>query len=330
MTYSELADFIVRKMQMQHIYQPVMIVELLKNNGVLKDIEISKKLLSYDSSQIDYYTKITNNMVGRILRKHDIVSRDRATKEFRLIDFEHLSSSEIDDLISLCEQRLTDYFTQRGHNLYSHRKGSTGYISGTIRYEVLKRAKFHCELCGISAEKKALEIDHILPKNKGGSDEITNLQALCYSCNSMKRDRDDTDFRIIRESYDHREEDCLFCNIKSSSYVQSNELAFVILDSFPVTKGHSLIIPKRHTSSYFDLGQAEINACNGLLQEQKKILTNQYNNITGFNVGINDGKDAGQTISHCHIHLIPRRKDDTENPTGGVRSVIPSKADYLS
>lgn len=82
---------------------------------------------------------------------------------------------------------------------------SEGYISGTIRYEVLKRAKFRCELCGVSAEIKALEVDHIVPRNKGGSDDPSNFQALCYSCNAMKRDRDDTDFRKVVESYQHRE-----------------------------------------------------------------------------------------------------------------------------
>ena len=330
MRYSELVNFIENKMQMQHIYQPVMIIELLKNKGELRDNEIAKKLLSYDSSQINYYTKITNYMVGNVLKKHGVVTRDKSTKQFQLTDFDSFSPDEIEVLISLCERRLDNYFNKLGDKIYAHRKGTTGYISGTIRYEVLKRAKFHCELCGVSANKKALEVDHILPRNNGGSDDITNLQALCYSCNSMKRDRDDTDFRIIRESYEYRETNCLFCNIDQSNYIDSNELAFVILDNFPVTEGHSLIIPKRHTSSYFDLGQAEINACNLLLQKQKKTLIHHDKEITGFNIGINDGMDAGQTINHCHIHLIPRRKNDTENPIGGVRSVIPSKADYLA
>ena len=75
-----------------------------------------------------------------------------------------------------------------------------GMISGTQRYKVLKRTKFHCELCGISAEQKALEVDHIVPRNWGG-DDSENLQALCYSCNAMKRDRYDTDFRTVRDSF---------------------------------------------------------------------------------------------------------------------------------
>ena len=98
---------------------------------------------------------------------------------------------------------------KRGDNVWEHRRKSSGYISGTLRYEILKRAKFRCELCGISAEQKALEVDHILSRNNGGSDEQSNLQALCYSCNAMKRDRDDTDFRQMNNSYEYREDDCI-------------------------------------------------------------------------------------------------------------------------
>ncbi len=97
--------------------------------------------------------------------------------------------------------------------------------SGTLRYEVLKRAKFHCELCGISAKEKALEVDHIVPRSKGGEDDISNLQALCYSCNSMKRDRDDTDFREVRESYAVREAGCPLCKMPKKRVVAEQPLA---------------------------------------------------------------------------------------------------------
>ena len=193
---------------------------------------------------------------------------------------------------------------------------------------MLKRSKFHCELCGVSAQVKALEVDHIKPRNHGGSDDITNLQALCYSCNAMKGDRDNTDFRVIRESYEHKEKGCLFCDIEKERLVDSNELAYVIRDGFPVTEGHTLIIPKRHVMTYFELGQAEINAVTELLNRQKAILDEKDKSITGFNVGMNCGESAGQTVFHCHIHLIPRRGGDVENPRGGVRHIIPEKGLY--
>lgn len=89
------------------------------------------------------------------------------------------------------------------------------------------------------------------------------------------------------------------------------------------------MIPKRHQPSYFELGQAEINAISNLLESQKKSFSKSDSTIQGFNVGINDGQVAGQMIMHCHIHLIPRRKGDVANPIGGVRNVIPDKGNYI-
>ena len=85
-----------------------------------------------------------------------------------------------------------------------------------------------------------------------------------------------------------------------------------------------MIIPKRHVSSYFDLDKSEVSACNKLLQRQKEIILKEDPDVTGFNIGINDGNTAGQIVMHCHIHLIPRRKGDMDDPRGGVRGVIPS------
>ena len=95
-----------------------------------------------------------------------------------------------------------------------------------------------------------------------------------------------------------------------------------------MTKGHTLIIPKRHVPSFFDLTSEEQSSFLQILNSQKEKIRLQDNTVTGFNVGINDGKDSGQTVMHCHIHLIPRRKGDMENPRGGVRGVIPEKQSY--
>ncbi|MEJ2608197.1 MAG: HIT domain-containing protein [Anaerolineales bacterium] len=328
MTYEDLADFIREKMRMSHIYQPVMLISLLENKGSLHETEIAKALLSHDLSQIEYYTSITNNMVGKVLRNHSVVERDPSTKMYNLVDFGTYSEDEVTLLIGLCKERLTHFVESRGEAIYDHRRKSTGYISGTIKYEVLKRARFRCELCGISADEKALEVDHIVPRNHGGSDDISNFQALCYSCNAMKRDRDDTDFREIRDSYNRREKGCLFCEISSERIVAENELAYAIRDGFPVTKLHSLIIPKRHVATYFELGSAEINACNELLSDLKEEIGKDDLKVTGFNIGINNGASAGQTIFHCHIHLIPRRDGDVDKPEGGIRNVIPGKGKY--
>ena len=121
---------------------------------------------------------------------------------------------------------------------------------------------------------------------------------------------------------------CLFCNIKESDLVKENDLAYASYDSYPVSEGHCLIIPKRHVKDYFDLFNDEIIACNDLIKEIKNEIIKKDNSVKGFNVGSNAGKISGQSILHCHIHLIPRRAGDVENPQGGVRSVIPSKQHY--
>ena len=120
---------------------------------------------------------------------------------------------------------------------------------------------------------------------------------------------------------------CLFCNIKKSGCVHENELAYASYDSYPVTKHHCLIIPKREYPDYFESTDEEIIGLNKLLFQTKEYLKQKYS-PDGFNVGINSGEYAGQTVFHMHIHLIPRYKNDVENPRGGVRNVIPGKGDY--
>ena len=121
---------------------------------------------------------------------------------------------------------------------------------------------------------------------------------------------------------------CIFCNLPEERIIKSYELFNIIRDLYPVTYLHSLVIPKRHVESYFDLYDKELKELSIVLKELKVDLEKTDDKISGFNIGINIGKDAGQTIFHCHIHVIPRRENDTNNPTGGVRGVIPEKKIY--
>ena len=124
-------------------------------------------------------------------------------------------------------------------------------------------------------------------------------------------------------------EECIFCSKYNCKIIKLTKFFFIIRDTaYPVTKHHTLIITKRHVSSYFDLKKDEITELDKILKQQKKELINLDNTISGFNIGTNIGEDAGQSIMHCHIHLIPRRKGDMEDPRGGVRGVIPSKQKY--
>ena len=316
---------------MSHIYQPVMIRELLIRGGHASVDEVATALLAHDPSQVEYYGLRTKSMVGKVLTNNgvtEVIKSGRSITGYKLPDVDNLSMDERDALIEACDAAISNFLRDRGNKAWSHRSKASGYVSGTLRYEVLKRAKFRCELCGISAEEKALEVDHILPRNQGGSDDEVNLQALCYSCNAMKRDRDDTDFRGVSSLYKLREEGCIFCEMPSSRIILQNELAFAIRDGFPVTEGHSLIIPKRHVADYFELFQPELNAIQSLLQQAKSALVAEGPDIQGFNMGVNSGAVAGQTVFHCHVHLIPRREGDVPDPKGGVRGVIPSRQKY--
>lgn len=121
---------------------------------------------------------------------------------------------------------------------------------------------------------------------------------------------------------------CLFCEIPQSRIIHQNDLAYVIRDGFPVTDSHSLIIPKRHAIDYFDLTNDELLACHDLIHLSKNEILQNDKTVIAFNIGLNAGEAAGQTIFHCHIHLIPRRKGDVDNPRGGVRHLIPGKGFY--
>lgn len=121
---------------------------------------------------------------------------------------------------------------------------------------------------------------------------------------------------------------CYFCTLKDEEKLINAKLSFVILDGFPVTKDHSLIILKRHVANFFDITNEELLELNDLLKLRKEQILAEDDEVEGFNVGINIGLAAGQSIFHIHIHLIPRRFGDVENPKGGVRGVIPSKRNY--
>lgn len=122
--------------------------------------------------------------------------------------------------------------------------------------------------------------------------------------------------------------ECIFCDkLQKSEFVFENELAFAIMDGFPVNDGHMLIIPKRHVATYFDCNEDEVMAMNELLQKAKEYLDNKFH-PDGYNIGLNCGEYAGQTVMHCHMHIIPRYKGDRADPRGGVRNIIKGKSKY--
>lgn len=120
---------------------------------------------------------------------------------------------------------------------------------------------------------------------------------------------------------------CPFCTLPAGRIVMADHLAVVIRDGFPVSPGHTLILPKRHVGSFFDITEEERRAMLALLDAAKAGLDAEYH-PDGYNVGINDGPAAGQTVPHSHIHLIPRIGGDRDDPRGGIRWILPEKAQY--
>ena len=126
------------------------------------------------------------------------------------------------------------------------------------------------------------------------------------------------------------EPSCLFCELPPDKFeiVDQNELCLALTDSYPVTEGHCLIVPRRHVRDYFDMNPAEIEAANRLMRRSRERLRAEDPAISGFNIGTNAGRSAGQSVFHAHIHFIPRRDGDQQDPQGGVRKIFPEKAKY--
>jgi len=120
---------------------------------------------------------------------------------------------------------------------------------------------------------------------------------------------------------------CPFCSLPPSRILENNAHGLVIRDGFPVSPGHTLVVPKRHIGSFFELEVSERGDLLKLLDHAKAQIQSEFK-PDGYNIGINDGAAAGQTVGHLHIHLIPRYLGDRPDPRGGVRWVIPEKADY--
>ena len=122
---------------------------------------------------------------------------------------------------------------------------------------------------------------------------------------------------------------CPFCDLPPQRIVRKSEGCIAFADAYPVSPGHTLVIPKRHVASFFETTAEERSELFSLLDWCRGELIARHN-VAGFNIGINDGKAAGQTVMHLHIHLIPRYAGDKADPRGGVRWIFPDKADYWS
>lgn len=201
---------------------------------------------------------------------------------------------------------------------------------GLKRVKLLKEYPY-CTLCGARPSKNnevELDIDHIEPASKGGTDDESNLQVLCSQCNRAKGNHLVISAKESHDKHLNKEHECIFCNLPTARIQYQDEYIQVLRDAYPVSNGHTLIIPQRHVATALDLTDVESVRILKKCREVCESLRNEDSSIEGFNLGFNVGRVSGQTVFHCHFHVIPRRTGDVEDPTGGVRNVIPGKGRY--
>ncbi|MDO6477987.1 HNH endonuclease [Shimia thalassica] len=196
---TNLANFLNTKMSMSEVYQPAIIKALLQNGGKCTKQELAADISKYDLAARDYYAKIVMRYPKDTLTKHGVVAYDRSSQTFVLLGYPQDEEMR-DQLLQTCQEKIEHWQTAR-------RQADRATLGGSKRYEVLRRAKGKCELCGISSEVSPIDVDHIVPRSKANKGKVrtqgkwvdlhdlSNLQALCSACNRGKRDSDQTDFR---------------------------------------------------------------------------------------------------------------------------------------
>lgn len=324
MKFQELVAFLETKMSMSHIYQPLLIKTLVDAGGSATLRQIANAFLSQDESQLIYYEDRIRKMPLMVLRDHGIVSKKGGLVT---LNTEKLTLEQKAQVKMICEQKLQEYVARRELSIWDYRLLDKDPIPDSLYYRVLKEAAGRCALCGATKNERPLHVDHIKPRSKGGKTEYSDLQVLCSRCNLTKGNKDETDFR--QSVMPDNDPECRFCHDKVlSRVVEKLGTIWAIKDGYPVSDGHHLILPKRHTPDWFSMSDKERRDADALVRILKQRLSGSDTSITGFNIGMNCGESAGQTIFHAHIHLIPRRDGDTPKPRGGVRGVIPGKMGY--
>ena len=324
--FERLALFLRKQMRMAHIYQPLMLRTLLVKRGQATRRDIATAFLAHDESQVEYYEHITAVMPGRVLTKHGVIRREGQSYQLAS-DYRPTRNAEIEELVALCDKAVEDFKVKRGNTIWDHRAAGWDRPPGAARYAVLKRAGFRCELCGLSADERALDVDHIIPRKHGGTNDEANLQVLCWKCNGDKG-AGDSCVRKVRASYATREAGCAFRNNGAERAITEDYLTLPVPDCSPVVPRNTLLVPRRHVSDCFELYTPEHHALQRLLSGMRAQIWAEDSSVTGFNVGVNSGADAGQTGERCHVHLIPQRLGDVLDPWARARHTIPCEGHW--
>lgn len=298
MNFESLEGFIRNKMSMTHIYQPVMIKKLLESDGRATTEEIAREFIDWDDSLLDYYKGRVMVWPKKTLKKHNVV--DYSKGSFTLL-LDEVTPEERSKLIELCELKTCEYVDR-----YENRigvKNNRNPISGSLRYEIVAKSKGICAACGATSQTRPLDVDHIVPVNVGGTNDPSNLQVLCSRCNREKRDRDKTNFVQWHKRLKYRDAKCPLCRTEPT---KSNIMALAIRKRTPKSELHSVVFPRRHVGTFFDLIPAEKSHCMELVEEVKEEITGLDSRIAGFSVSF-ESRLVPNRHMHCHINVVPHR-----------------------
>lgn len=318
-------DFIERDMRMSHIYQPLLIRMLVESGGESTLRDLALRFVMFNEAELREMEATLKKMPISVLSRRGWVEREGNTVKLK-VRVNDLRERSL--IIGACEKRLHEHIASRGEKIWDYR-WLADPVGGSLRYEVLAAGNNRCALCGITSKDRALDVDHIVPRSKGGKSTSDNLQVLCSKCNRAKGNRDDEDFRP-RQAAEPKVDygSCVFCQSQSQSleeFPADLPDARAVWDAFPVSPWHALILPKEHVTAFDQLSAHTWRDMQILAQRVQDWVRAKDPSVTAFNVGMNLGKDAGQTIDHLHLHVIPRRSGDVEDPTGGIRGVLPGK-----
>jgi len=192
MSFKALIDFILKKMSMSHVYQPILIKALVQAGGKATIRQLAQTLLLEDESQLLFYEKRLKEMPLKVLKKHGVLTVDG---DLVSINVEDLSLEQRAEIRGACEDRLMSFVSKRGITTWDYRMLEDDPVSDSVRYRLLKKANGHCSLCGATKKETVLHVDHIVPRSRGGTNDESNLQVLCLKCNLGKSNKDATDFR---------------------------------------------------------------------------------------------------------------------------------------
>jgi ATP adenylyltransferase len=190
MQFEELKDFVAQRMRMSHVYQPLLIRLLVEAGGKATVRQLARGFAAEDAAQIAYYEARISQMPLPVLKRHGVVARDR---DVVALNVGRLSFEESVTLQAECNRRISEFLAARGQNAWTGMLEAAP-VADTVRFEVLRRDRV-CQLCGAGPRDDVLEVDHVIPRSKGGSNDSGNLQVLCRTCNRGKSNRDDTAFR---------------------------------------------------------------------------------------------------------------------------------------